>query len=243
MYNFVKKFIKIIVTFLSTFLIATIASDNQNKVYTFLENHGYADITIKKAVLSALIVATIEIIKLVLELLVKLILLVINNYFKRLFLEVSFKVKGRKKDIIKFKPKNYQYDEQLLDIEIIVTPAGRILMYVLKFLEIYLEIFFNPQILDVSLVDDKKWMDEKTPTRSFIDSQTVCIGVLNEFRLGGNSEDPFRITEKIILIPKRVKGDTTNINLRINTKIGSKFGIALCEFQSEKLLIECEGRN
>lgn len=113
-------------------------------------------------------------------------------------------------------------------------------MSILKLFGLQIEIFFNPQIIDVTLVNDKEWLNEKAFTR-INDQQVICIGVLENFRLGGLSMKPFIMTESIIILPKRVKRDTGYIDLKLTSVIGSRVSSSLCNYNMKELSIECEG--
>ena len=172
-YEFIKSCIKIILTFAVTFITAIIASDNQNIVFNFLSQHGYSDPTIQKAILSGLIVATVAIVQQILSLLNKMLLLIIKRYFKRLKVDINFKVNNRSKESIKFKSIGGEYEEVQVDIELEIT-AGKISIAILKLFGLHIEIFFNPQIVDVTLVNDQEWLNERARTR-IDNSQAICI--------------------------------------------------------------------
>ncbi|MCD2334469.1 hypothetical protein [Bacillus cereus] len=239
-YEFIKSGIKIIVTFVITFVTAIISSNNSNILYDFLNRHGYSDPTTQKVILSAIIAAVVGVIQLLLGLLYKTLLWGIKRYFERLIVDINFKVNNRNKELIKFKPVGGEYVEEQVDIELKIAPAGKISMFILKLLGLQIEIFFNPQIIDVTLVNDQEWLNEKASTR-VNEKQAICISILENYRLGGLSMKPFIMTESIVILPKRVKRDTAHIDFKLTSVVGSKISSALCDSNMKELNIECEG--
>src|SRR5699024_4581944 len=238
--KFIISCIKIILTFGVTFITAIIASDNKNFVYDFLSQHGYSDPKIQMAVLSGLIVATIAIVQQILSLLNKMLLWIIKRYFKRLKVDINFKVNNRSKETINFKPIGGEYEEVQVDIELKITPAGKMSAYILKLFGLQIEIFFNPQIIDVTLLNDQEWLNEKAGT-IINNNQEICIGVLENFRLGGLSMKPYIMTESIVILPKRIKRDTAYIDFKLTSVIGNRISRTLCDSNMKELYIECEG--
>lgn len=239
-YKFIIGCIKAILTFGVTFITAIIASNNKNIVYEFLSQHGYSDPTTQKAVLSGLIVAIIAIVQQILSLLNKMLFWIIKRYFKRLTVDINFKVNNRSKESINFKPKGGKYEEVQVDIELEIIPAGKISVAILKLFGLQIEIFFNPQIIDVTLINDQEWLNEKGGTK-IDNNQAICIGVLENFRLGGLSMKPYITTESIVINPKRVKRDTAYIDFKLTSVIGNRISRALCDSNMKELNIECEG--
>ncbi|EGO8310956.1 hypothetical protein E3O82_000912 [Enterococcus faecalis] len=169
-----------------------------------------------------------------------LFLIIVKRYFKRLSIDIKFKTKNRYKGCVKFKIAGDVYSEEVIEVEINVSPAGKLSMLILKLLGLKLEMFFNPQIIDITLVNDNEWLDAEAGT-TITESQTLSIDVLKNYRLDGKLSNAFRMTEDIIIIPKRVRRATTSINFKLKTVIGSKLGNALCESSMAELIIECEG--
>lgn len=238
--KFVKSSIKIVATFVVTFFTAIIASDNTNSVYEFLNKQGYSDPVVQRAILSGLIVAAIGLLLLVFDLLYKVLLWVVKKYFKRLIVDINFKINNRSKELIKFKPVGGEYEEERVDIEIEIVPAGKVSMFILKLLGLQIEIFFNPHIINVTLENDQEWLNESASTR-VDEKQAVCISVLKNYRLGGSSMRTFLMTESIVILPKRVKRETAHIDFKLTSTIGSKMSSALCGFNMKELNVECEG--
>lgn len=239
-YKFIKSCIKILIAFGVTFITAITASNNKNFVFNFLSQLGFSDPTIQKAVLSGLIVATVGIVQQVLSLLNTMLLWNIKKYFKRLSLDINFKVNNRSKQSITFKPIGGEYEEVQVDVELKITPAGKISLYILKICGLQLEIFFNPQIIDVTLENDREWLNQKTNTK-INNKQALCVGVLENFRLGGMSMKPFILTESVIILPKRVNKETAYIDFKLTSVIGNRLCRALCNSNMKELNIECEG--
>lgn len=240
LYDFLKSARKLIATFVITFFTAIISSNNTNIVYDFLNRHGYSDPTIQKVILSGIIALAVGVLQLVFDLLYKTLLWSVKRYFERLTVDIKFKINNRNKEVIKFKAVGGEYEEEQVDIELEIVPAGKISMFILKLLGLQIEIFFNPQIIDVALVNDQEWLNENAGTR-VNEQQAICISVLKNYRLGGLSMKPFIMTESIVILPKRVKRDTAYIDFKLTSVVGSKVSSALCESNMKELNIECEG--
>ncbi|PEF41617.1 hypothetical protein CON84_00620 [Bacillus sp. AFS094228] len=240
LYDFIKTVIKLIATFVVTFFTAIISSNNTNIVFDFLNRHGYSDPTTQKFILSGIITVAVGVLHAVFVLLYKLLLWSIKRYFERLTVDINFKVNNRNKELIKFKPVGGEYEEEQVDIELEIVPAGKISMCILKLLGLQIEIFFNPQIIDVTLANDQEWLNENASTK-VNEKQAICISVLKNYRLGGLSTKPFIRTESIIILPKRVKRDTAHIDFKLSSVVGSKISSALCASNMKELNIECEG--
>lgn len=238
--EFIKSVIKFTVTFVITLFTAIISSNNTNIVYDFLNRHGYSDPTTQKVILSGIIAVIVGIIQSLLGLLYKTLLWSIKKYFERLTVNINFKIKNRNKELIKFRPVGGEYQEEQVDIELEIVPAGKFSMFILKLLGLQIEIFFNPQIIDVTLVNDKEWLNENASTR-VNEKQAICISVLENYRLGGLSMKSFIMTESIVILPKRVKRDTAHIDFKFTSVVGSKISSALCDSNMKELNIECEG--
>ncbi len=239
--KFLEKIWKLILVFITTFSTVILASNKQNFVYTFLSNHGYTDTVTQKAILSALIALVVGIIQAFLWLFGKLFLWIISNYFKRLLIDICFKVDGRNKKSITFQPEVDNYVEKKVEVVLRITPAGKLSMFLLKIFDIQVNLFFNPEILDINLENDSEWMGE-TANAKLDDNQALNLFLLKDYVLGGSKNKPFKRTETIFIIPKRVKSDTTYVDFKINAFLGSKISNIMCEVKLNDLDVTCEGR-
>lgn len=238
--DFINKTIKIIVTFAVTLFTAIISSNNTNIVYNFLNQHGYSDPTIQKVILSAIIAALIAISQELLGLLLKALLWIMKRYFARLTVEINFKINNRNTELIKFKPVGGEYEEKQIDIELKIVPAGKISILIFKLLKLQIEIFFNPQIIDITLINDQEWLNDNSNIR-INDNQAISVNVLENYRLGGLSMKPYIMTESIVILPKRVKRETAYIDFKVTSAMGNRICSALCDSNMKELNIECEG--
>lgn len=238
--SYITKFWKIIITFIVTFITVVVSSDNTNFVYNILNQIGVTEPALQKSILSAVIVTVIGIVQLLLEVLYKLLLYCIKKYFERLTVYIDFKVKNKSKELIKFKPVAKVYEEVQVDIELNIDPAGKISMFILKLLGLQIELFFNPQIIEVSLVNDQEWCNEKARTK-LNEEQVICISVLENYRLGGHTKNSFTITESIIVFPKRLSREIAHIDFKLTSKRWSSISRTLCDSNMKDLCIECEG--
>lgn len=240
--EFINGFLKISATFVITFITATVSTDNQNYIYTFLSKNGFSDVVMQKVVLSGVIVTIVGFFQILCKLIFNLILWGLRKYFKRLTVNINFKVDNHEKEIIEFKPIDGEYSGEQVDIEIEVVPAGKVSMLILKVLGLQLEIFFNPQIIDVFLLNDKEWLNEKATTH-VNNENGISIKLLANYRLGGTFEKKFVTTENIVILPKRVRRGTSYLDFKLKSNFGVKISNALCESQINELNIECIGGN
>lgn len=243
-FNFGAKVGKLCVAFFVTLFTVILASDNRNIIYTFLENHGFKDEVMKKAVLSALIALLLGLIQATIWLLNKLFIWWLSKYFKKLLIELEFKVDGRVSKNAKFEPKNKQYTEKKVNVKLVITPAGKFSMYILKHLDIGIDIFFNPQILDITLENDLEWLGENS---SSVDvkldgKQSLGVLLLKDYKLGGIKTEPFERTVPFFIMPRRLADATTSVNFKINSYWMNKISRKMCSVSwKNELNISCKG--
>lgn len=243
-FNFGAKVAKLCVAFFITLFTVILASDNRNIIYIFLENHGFKDEVMKKAVLSALIALFLGLIQAIIWLLNKLFIWWVSKYFKKLLIELEFRVDGRVSKIAKFEPKDKQYTEKKVNVKLVITPAGKFSMYILKHLDIGIDIFFNPQILDITLENDLEWLGENP---SSVDvkldgKQSLGVNLLRNYKLGGMKTEPFERSVPFFIMPRRLVDASTSVNFKVNSYWMNKISRKMCSVSwKNELNVRCKG--
>lgn len=243
-FNFVAKVGKLFVAFFITLFTVILASNNRNIIYTFLENHGFKDEVMKKAVLSALIVLLLGLIQVIIWLLNKLFIWWLSKYFKKLLIELEFRVDGRVSKMAKFEPKGKKYTEKKVNVKLMITPAGKFSMYILKHLDIGIDIFFNPQILDITLENDSAWLGENPSSVDvkLDEKQSLGVLLLRDYKLGGIKTEPFERTVPFFIMPRRLAYATTSVNFKINSYWMNKISRKMCSVSwKNELNVSCKG--
>lgn len=235
---------KLCVAFFVTLFTVILASDNRNIIYTFLENYGFKDEVVKKTVLSALIALFLGMIQAILWLIKKLFIWWLSKYFNKLLIELEFRVDGRVSKIAKFEPKDKQYTEKKVNVKMVITPAGKFSMYLLKHLDIGIDIFFNPQILDITLENDLEWMGQNPPSLDvkLNGKQSLEICLLRDYKLGGIKTKSFERTVPFFIMPRRLADATTSVDFKINSDWMNKISGKMCSVRcNNELDVSCKG--
>lgn len=242
-YGFLETIVKLLFTFVVIFISVTLSSNNQNFIYKFLDNFGDIDASGKKQLLSAFVVLILGIIQAIIWLILKGLAFLIDRYFKKLGIKFSFKVDGKICSKTVFNPVGGSYEEKEVDVVLDVTPAGKLSMLLFKILNIKVELFFNPKILDLNLKNDPEWMGQDSGISNLDENQMLRIFLLKDYELGGVNNNTFKKTETLIIIPKRVKENSANIDYRISTRLGkSRFSKNMYDVSFKKSLsISCKG--
>ncbi|GAA5417413.1 hypothetical protein Pryu01_02476 [Paraliobacillus ryukyuensis] len=235
-----NKVVQLFKTFAITLFVAFVATNKENFVYNFIEKLGYESDLLKKTVLSALIALFIG---LMLEISSYLVGKIRTN-FKRMDVTVNTKLNGNKRTTMKFSPTNYEYFSKNVEIEIILKPQGWIPTLLIKKLGISFDIYFNPELLDISFRD--KW-DNNLDGIYKLYERRISINLLEKVNIKGNSfkERPYKLTEQFNVKPIRVKNDETSLDLVIMSskfvKIVRLISKCLIKVNFEPLIVSCKG--
>ena len=114
------KIIQSLKTFIITLIVAFVATDQQNFVYSILKTLGYENEIAKKTALSAVITFIIAIVLI----LTSYVWSKIKANIKRMNVSLVTKLDGTKRSNYKFIPNDCEYDEKDVEIEIVLNPGG-----------------------------------------------------------------------------------------------------------------------
>lgn len=213
--------------FTVTVFVTFIATNKENWVYKLLDLLGMDNEIGKKAILSALITLLVVILSAVIS--------VIHDKFsvltQKMELQIDIKTSDTTAKVLTFHPVKKEYQKQHINIEILLKPKGKITNAIIKKLGIRLEIYFNPEILDVYYCD--KW-DSQTIESFELKQRTILIDLFKQVKISGQEFNgkPHTLNEKFILKPIRIK----DANTTLDYMIVSSFGPIVAKFASKMLL-------
>lgn len=200
-------------TFALTIVLAFTINGSINFLVSSLEFVGIKNETMQKIFVSAIIALVFALLK-----------LGIIHYWEKFSLtmqpfdlKISFSSGNSPiTSEIYFDPINGEYNEQEIEIEIIFSPKGKKHVSFMKELDVFVKIYFNPELLDIQYVN--RWDSKKA---SFIlENRTIEIHPLKQLDIGGNSffsrEHTFK--EKFLIKPIRVHNGSTYLDYKFNTK-------------------------
>lgn len=234
------KITQAIKVFLITIVVAFIATDNQNIIYNLLDKLGYENDVLKKTILSAVITVSITLVLI----LSSYIWSLIKSSIEKMDVTLITKNKGRKKEAIKFTPTDYEYDPEDVEIVISFQPKGRLSSFLIKKIGVTLDVYFNPELLDVSY--SEKWDCEGNPIFK-ISERTISIDLLGEIDIKGREfcGKSHTLNEEFKVKPIRVKKAETYLDYVISSNKMGKFGKMLSGYllsiNYETLKVNCEG--
>lgn len=227
-----KKIYQSIRKWFITILTVYIASSNINIIYYWLKLIGIENKNFKTLVLSTSITIAIVI----LEELCKGIYKLIMRYFSKIIIESSVNYNHRKCKKITFKPKNEEYEQKEVILNIRIIPKGKILMKVLKLLKFKFTIFFNPEILDIEPSNNPNFSDVKD-----IESRNDRIDyfILENYDINAINQQEFNRSIKFIIKPKRVGRADCNLSYNISSNILKSKVKYFCKFEYDDLFVIC----
>lgn len=242
MKNRTLTLLKLVKDFVLTIAVAFLATNQQNFIYHFLNGLNIKNIVFQKIVLSALVTFAIGLISVLLNWIGFKINLFVSKFLKKASIEPKFFSNNKSITKLMFKKSGLSFEERQIELELSITPAGKISLFILKALKVKIEIFFNPQVLDITLKNDSKWMSKKADV--YIDeSQKLCINFFDTFRLGGMQNQPFKREESILIVPKRNNSQTTYVDFKISADIGVTLCRSLTKIKPRELTVVCLGDN
>lgn len=232
--------IQLLKTFVITLIVAFTATSNQNLIYNILDKLGYENDVLKKTVLSAVITLSIGLF----SILISFLWSAITSIIKKMDVTLITKINGRKKDTIKFTPSNYEYDFQDVEIEITLQPKGRLSNLLIKKLGVTLDVYFNPELIDVSYSD--RWDCEENQIFKIYERK-ISVDLLGKIDIKGRtfSGKSHKLNERFIVKPIRVKNAETYLDYVIVSNKFGEFGKTLSGYlisiKYEPLKVTCEG--
>lgn len=235
-----NKVIQIIQTFVITLFVAFVATNNENLIYNILKKLGYENDVVKKTVLSAVIALLIGLV----SILISFFWSSITSIIKKMDVALVTKINGKKKDSIKFTPIKHEYDSQDVEIEITLQPKGWLSSILIKKMGVTLDVYFNPELLDVSYSD--RWDCEANQVFKISDRK-ISVDLLGKIDIKGRTfmEKSHKLNERFIVKPIRVKNAETYLDyVIVSNKLGG-FGKTLPGYllsvKYESLKVNCEG--
>ncbi|WP_096271659.1 hypothetical protein [Paucisalibacillus globulus] len=235
-----NKISQLLKTFVITLFVAFIATNQDNYVYNFFDKLGYENEILKKTVLSALIALFIGL----LSILISYLWSKIKSNFKKMKITFNTKLNGSKRATIKFEPKDYEYSQEEIEIEISLEPGGWISNLLIKKLGISLDVYFNPELLDIYFLD--KW-DTDTDGIFRLSDRKISINLLEKMEIRGRNfkGTTHKLKEQFEIKPIRVKNAETTLDLFITSKRSHRIGRLIDKYflttEFDSLKVTCKG--
>ncbi|MGN7312679.1 hypothetical protein ACTHQ4_16435 [Alkalicoccobacillus gibsonii] len=220
-------------TFTITLVVAFIATDQENVIYKIINSIGIENEIFKKTVLGAIITLIIGIISLVYSFLEEKL----AGNFKKINVSVNAKINGTKKATIVFQPEAMEYSQEIIELEVNFNPGGRVTNWLVKKIGVSLDVYFNPEIIDISFLND--W-DTTEKVTFMLTNRNISINLLEEVKIEGKTfvNNSHTLSEKFIVKPIRVKNGSTKLDLVASNKLISNLFIGI-NFESFK--VTCKG--
>ncbi|SDJ77801.1 hypothetical protein [Salimicrobium halophilum] len=235
-----KKLFQYLKTFVVTILVAFIATNQENYIYKILDIIGYESDLLKKTVLSAIIALFIGLLSLCITYLWSKIKLI----FQKLDVSFNTKLNGTKRTTMKFSPNDYEYASQDVEFEVNFNPGGWVSNFLIKKLGISLNIYFNPELLDIYFID--KWEIDKHEVFN-ISERKITINLLGNMEIKGREFKGryHKLNEQFRVKPIRVKNAETALDLVIVSDNFDKFTRLIAKHfitvDFEALKVTCKG--
>lgn len=239
-----NKISKLFKTFFITLIVAFIATENQNYVYNILDKLGQENEVFKKIVLSATITLCIGLFSSLLS----FFLSKIQHTIKKMNVSISTKMNGSRRTTVKFKPVggDKEYHPKDVEIEVNFQPVGMLSVLLIKKIGVTLDIYFNPELLDVSFFD--KWDSEVNQVFNVFERK-ISIEILAAMDIKGKKfrGNSHKLNEQFKLKPIRVKNAETSMDLVIRADKLGKFGDMLSKMlltiDFNTLRVSCKGED
>lgn len=200
-------------TFAFTIVLAFTINGSINFLVRFLKFLGVTNETMQKILVSAIIALVFTLLKVGIIYCWEKFSLTMQPFD----LKISFSsVNSPAISEICFDPINGEYNEQEIEIEMILSPRGKKHVSFMKNLDVFVKIYFNPELLDIQYVD--RWDSKEA---SFIlENRTIDIYPLKQFDIEGNSffSREHTLKEKFLIKPIRVHNGSTYLDYKFNTK-------------------------
>lgn len=225
-----KKSLKI---FIITITVAFIATNQKNFIYKIIDNLGYDNEILKKTLLSAVITLLISVVSSALTFLCTRL----KSFLSKIHISFITKVEGRTRTTMTFTPENDEYISKNVDIHLTLNPGGLITNFIIKKLGITIDIYFNPELLDIYFPD--KWDTNKHETFNIFERK-ISVELLGEMEIGGERfrKTSHTLNEKITVKPIRIKDENTALDFVITTK---RFNSVIDLLIKQLLVVEFQG--
>ncbi|MDT0050111.1 hypothetical protein QJV38_11920 [Listeria cossartiae subsp. cayugensis] len=228
-----KDSIALVKTFLTTILVAFLVTNSQNFIFTILDNWGFKNEIFQKAVLSAIIALAIGLLRTI----GVFLFTVIIESLEPLKIELCILKNGNPTiETITFTPKGSEYLEQEFEIEVKFKPKGRVQLLIMQYFGIVIDIYFNPEVIDI-LFDS--W---KGQASSFeVSNRTIRIDLLKQISIKGREfyKREHKLKENFIIKPIRVHNMETYLDYNFSSR---KYGV-LSKVFTKKITLDYDSVN
>ncbi|MGH1875067.1 hypothetical protein [Enterococcus casseliflavus] len=226
-------------TFIITTIVAFVITNSDNFVFSILDNIGLTNDVFKKTVLSALVTLGVGIVKLILLLISSI---VVKN-LEVLKIKISLTCGGEEINApIEFNPIGTEYEEQEFNLKISFEPRGKINIFIMKYIGIVVDIYFNPKIIDIYFSNG--W--ESNDPSFEISDRSIKINLLSQISTTGKRffGREHILSERFLIKPIRVHDSETYLDYAFSAcKHGtiSKLFTKKIELDYETIDIICKG--
>lgn len=229
-----KQFSEILKTFILSLGILMFATSKINFIPNLLNTLGVENEVVENTLISIIITASIEVVK-----------LLSSWLFAKVKVEMSTHVNGSERSEIVFKPtSDSEYEKEYVKIRLIISTPANFLTYLVKKLNLSLEIYFNPEILDISF--ENEW-DHENLNNYKMDGRKIRINLLEDIIIGGKlySKQPHNLNIPTMILPIRIEEKDTNLDYTVvlskKNSFYNFFTRFLIDVDSKSLMIKCEG--
>lgn len=226
-------------TFVITTIVAFIITNSDNFIFSILDNFGFTNDIFKKTILSALVTLGVGLVRLSLL----FISTVIVKNLESLKIKIILTHNGEAITTpIEFDPVEMDYEEQEFDLKICFEPRGKMNIFIMKYIGIVVNVYFNPKILDIYFSNG--W--DSNDSSFEISDRLIKINLLSQISITGKKflGREHILCEKFLIKPIRVHDSETYLDYDFSScKHGviSKLFTKKIELEYETIDIICKG--
>lgn len=204
-----KRIFKVLFEFLVAFSTAIIVSNRSICLFKLLTNLGIHNSNLQNTVISFIV-----------TFIANVALVFLSHIYFKIFFPMQVAVTSDKNQITFAANNNNEYEPQELNMCYEVTPGGKFTMWILKRSSIDLLIFFNPDYVDMTLEEDKKWaLDSRQEKLEFTEKKNqLHYLVLEKYFPEGKVNKKFTVSVQMKIRPKKVQNQEISLNYDIKGK-------------------------
>ncbi|MDT2635142.1 hypothetical protein P7D52_05335 [Enterococcus dongliensis] len=226
-------------TFIITTVVAFMITNSENFIFSVLDNVGLTNDVFKKTVLSAVVTLGIGVVRL-------LLLLISTAVVKNLeVLKIKIVMTCDGKEIrnpIEFDPVTAEYEEQEINLKVSFEPRGKINIFIMKYIGIVVNIYFNPKILDIYFSNGWEGIDPSFE----ISDRSIKINLLSQLSISGKRFFGRKhvLSESFLIKPIRVHDSETYLDYDFSARkhgMISKLFTKKIELDYKTIDIICKG--
>lgn len=232
-------FSNLILQFAITITVTLIITNSNNFIFSFLDNLGLTNDVFQKSALSALVALVIGLVKLVWIYITHSVI----KKFEPFQITLSFfQGENKLESPLTFTPDSGEYEEQELELKISFEPKGKLNIFIMKFIGIVVDVYFNPKIVDIYF---KNGWESKDPSFE-ITERCIKINLLGQLDIRGKNflNRKHVLSESILIKPVRIHNSETYLDYGFSScRHGavSKLLTKKIELEYESLEIMCKG--